>query len=608
MLRSSVRALQGLPVFTSFGFRQKHASLWCALSRPRPFEVAPRSALRCPIRSPRSGRVSGVGFLRVLGLGFLWGREGRGEMGWACAACTFVNDAGSACGVCCEPAPGAPSSGDVKWACDVCTFVNVGETAFCEVCDTGRPALTQPASVPSASAFGTSFRPLRASARLDVGADSPIEILDSPEEECVVTGHTEAAEGGPSGSTNPKSRKRNAKEAAIIDLFESRSEEDAPDVKDGKRRKENEEDPNHLLKNLHKERMARMNGVASGLGTSDVNKEKSSSDVRKEKGSSDVKQEKGPISASSSSSDVKEKGVVSLSSLSREQKLAYIEAEGTWLEKPSSDLIVLSYNVWFREDLELQARLEAIGDVILEHRPHIVFFQEVTEDIYKIFQRASWWKSYDCSVKPGLAAQRAYFCMQLSKLPVFSFRQSPFRNSVMGRELCLAELDAGKGARLLVATSHLESPCPAPPTWNQMFSPERVVQAKEAMSILKDFPNVVFGGDMNWDDKKDGPPPLPAGWIDAWLHLRPGQDGFTYDTKANRMLSGQRSLRKRLDRMFCRLRDFEAVSIEMVGTEAIPDLTYSKEKKVKGQVQMITLPVLPSDHFGLLLKLCRKSA
>ena len=114
-------------------------------------------------------------------------------------------------------------------------------------------------------------------------------------------------------------------------------------------------------------------------------------DVRKEKGSSDVKQEKGPISASSSSSDVKkEKGVVSLSSLSREQKLAYIEAEGTWLEKPSSELIVLSYNVWFREDLELQARLEAIGDVILEYRPHIVFFQEVTEDIYKIFQRASW--------------------------------------------------------------------------------------------------------------------------------------------------------------------------------------------------------------------------
>lgn len=441
-----------------------------------------------------------------------------------------------------------------------------------------------------------------------VGEESPIKIVDSPEEECIVTGHTEAGGGSAhlaSASTNPKSKKRKAKEAAIIELSESKSEEDVPDAKDGKRKKENEDDPNHLLKNLHKERMARMKGGTPGLSSS-VKQEKGFKDIKKEKSPSDPKQEKGPIS---SSSDVqKDKGVISLSSLSREQKLAFIEAEGTWLEKPSSELAVLSYNVWFREDLELQARLDAIGGVILQHRPHIVFFQEVTENIYSIFQRASWWKSYDCSVKPGVGAQRAYFCMQLSKLPVFSFRQSPFRNSVMGRELCLAELDAGKSATLVVATSHLESPCPAPPTWNQMFSPERVVQAKEAMSLLKDFPNVIFGGDMNWDDKKDGPPPLPLGWFDAWLHLRPGQDGFTYDTKANPMLSGNRSLRKRLDRMFCQLRDFEAVSIEMVGTDPIPDLSYSKEKKVKGQVQLIKLPVLPSDHFGLLLKLCRRNS
>jgi hypothetical protein len=69
------------------------------------------------------------------------------------------------------------------------------------------------------------------------------------------------------------------------------------------------------------------------------------------------------------------KGIVPLSSLSKEQMLAYVEAEGTWLEKPSSELIILTYNVWFREDLELQARMDAIGDIILQHRPHIIFFQ-----------------------------------------------------------------------------------------------------------------------------------------------------------------------------------------------------------------------------------------
>lgn len=515
-------------------------------------------------------------------------------MGWACATCTFINEAGPTCAVCSERAPGAASFGDAEWACEACTFVNPGQTSFCELCDTGRPVLNQSSSsapsISGVSVLGTSFRPLRANAKVEsmagrVEEHTSVKNVESQEAECIVAGV--GAEGPPVAnvSTSPKTRKRKAKESEVIDLSDSKSEEDVPHVKDGKKKKQNGENPNDLLKHLHKERMARMQAG----------------------GSSDV--EKGAISVSPSPSDAeKKKGVISLSSLSREQKLAYIEAEGTWLEKPTSELIVLSYNVWFREDLELQARLDAIGDVILQHRPHIVFFQEVTEAIYQIFQRASWWKSYDCSVKPGVAAQRAYFCMQLSKLPVFSFRQSPFRNSVMGRELCLAEVDAGKGTTLLVATSHLESPCPAPPTWNQMFSPERVAQAKEAMALLNEFPNVIFGGDMNWDDTRDGPPPLPSGWIDAWLHLRPGQDGFTYDTKANRMLSCNRSLQKRLDRMFCQLRDFKLVSIAMVGTEPIPDLTYSKEKKVRGQVQMMELPVLPSDHFGLLLKLSRKCA
>ncbi len=93
----------------------------------------------------------------------------------------------------------------------------------------------------------------------------------------------------------------------------------------------------------------------------------------------------------------------------------------------------------------------------------------------------------------------------------------------MGRELCVANVDVGNGTQLTVATTHLESPCPAPPTWNQMFSAERVVQAKEALALLKDVPNAIFGGDMNWDDKQDGKPPLPPGWFDAWLQLCPHQ-------------------------------------------------------------------------------------
>lgn len=171
----------------------------------------------------------------------------------------------------------------------------------------------------------------------------------------------------------------------------------------------------------------------------------------------------------------------------------------------------------------------------------------------------------------------------------------------MGRELCIAELEVQPNKPLVVATSHLESPCPAPPTWNQMFSKERVDQAKEAMNLLKKNSNVIFGGDMNWDDKLDGQFPLSDGWMDAWAELRPGENGWTYDTKSNQMLSGNRTLQKRLDRFVCHLRDFRISKIDMIGMEAIPGLSHIKEKKVRKEVKMLELPVFPSDHYGLLL-------
>ncbi|THG18466.1 hypothetical protein TEA_013758 [Camellia sinensis var. sinensis] len=341
----------------------------------------------------------------------------------------------------------------------------------------------------------------------------------------------------------------------------------------------------------------------------------------------------------------------------------------------SRTLKILSYNVWFREDLEMDERMEALGDLIQLHSPNVICFQfkkhtskvclfilykrkscssvdsgevepkalvdsrvahrqdnsevkmgleeahrgwfnsgvdslghfslqEVTSNIYDIFQQSSWWKLYRCSVSTGMAYRRQYFCMQLSKLPVKSYSCKPFSNSIMGRELCVAEVEVEADVPLVVATSHLESPCPAPPKWDQMFSKERVAQAQEALNFLKKNANVIFCGDMNWDDELDGQFPLLNGWVDAWVQLRPGENGWTYDTKSNQMISGNRPLQKRLDRFVCKLRDFKIRRIDMIGMEAIPGVSYWKEKKVKNRVQQLKLPVLPSDHYGLLLTIC----
>ena len=36
---------------------------------------------------------------------------------------------------------------------------------------------------------------------------------------------------------------------------------------------------------------------------------------------------------------------------------------------------VMTYNVWFREDIELQRRMDALGDLIQHHKPDLICFQ-----------------------------------------------------------------------------------------------------------------------------------------------------------------------------------------------------------------------------------------
>ena len=188
--------------------------------------------------------------------------------------------------------------------------------------------------------------------------------------------------------------------------------------------------------------------------------------------------------------------------------------------------------------------------------------------------------------------------MQLSKLPVKSFGCKQFSYSAMGRELCIAEVSTQGDTPLVVATSHLESPCPGPPKWDQMYSKERVKQANEAVDFLNKNPNAIFCGDIKWEDELDGEFPLPDGWIDAWTKLKPTDVGWTFDTKANQMISANQILQKRIDRFLISSRDFKVESINMVGTERIPEVTYMKQKEDGTELE---LPVFPSDHFGLLL-------
>uniref|UniRef100_A0A0E0LL58 Endonuclease/exonuclease/phosphatase domain-containing protein n=1 Tax=Oryza punctata TaxID=4537 RepID=A0A0E0LL58_ORYPU len=51
----------------------------------------------------------------------------------------------------------------------------------------------------------------------------------------------------------------------------------------------------------------------------------------------------------------------------------------------------MTFNVWSCEHVAVYRRIRSICDIIERHDPDVIFVQEVTEYIYSIFKKASWW-------------------------------------------------------------------------------------------------------------------------------------------------------------------------------------------------------------------------
>ena len=127
-----------------------------------------------------------------------------------------------------------------------------------------------------------------------------------------------------------------------------------------------------------------------------------------------------------------------------------------------------------------------------------------------------------------------------------------------------------------------------------MHVDERRHQAGASLEMINNSANgkaSVFMGDLNWGDT-DGILHLPISWSDAWTVANGNQDGFTYNSRINKMLSG--SLRSRCDRILSK--KLLSTNVELVGTSAIDGVTFMKKERGVEKMK----PVFPSDHFGVL--------
>ena len=205
----------------------------------------------------------------------------------------------------------------------------------------------------------------------------------------------------------------------------------------------------------------------------------------------------------------------------------------------------------------------------------------------------------------------------------------PYPNSCMGRGFLYvrARLPASS-TQVLFTTSHLESPIDKEGTTN---GPERVRQIRQLeafcnkqFQLHRNLNIAILSGDMNWDESVNDVYLLSTAlqsrtWGDAWCELPSSKNnfgGYTFNCAENPFLEGDR--RCRLDRILFHCRDEQTSSctvrdVSLVGTDPIPG-NYTVEKQNVFALSSTNgyatptkmtrrIPIVPSDHYGLVVTL-----
>ncbi|CAN6225663.1 unnamed protein product [Urochloa humidicola] len=117
---------------------------------------------------------------------------------------------------------------------------------------------------------------------------------------------------------------------------------------------------------------------------------------------------------------------------------------------------------------------------------------------------------------------------------------------------------------------------------------------------------------MSWGDSVDGPFPLAAGWVDAWVALRSGaraliSGDWTHDAAWNEdagkfhgHFASFRTMRKRPDRFLCKLRDYRLGSIQLIGDHKVGSNLYVSRRADS------FIDLMPSCHRGVVLTIAPK--
>jgi tyrosyl-DNA phosphodiesterase 2 len=245
-------------------------------------------------------------------------------------------------------------------------------------------------------------------------------------------------------------------------------------------------------------------------------------------------------------------------------------------------LTLATFNVWF-DDYFAERRYRAIADLLCREMPDVMVFQEITPKALDVLLAQPWIQEHYRLAAVVGASVGNYGMLMLTRLPTanVTYTRLPTR---LSRGFLLAEFTVN-GSPLVVCSVHLDS--------GKRSARLRARQLRRVFRALRPVDDAAVLGDFNMRDHEN--PRIAPPYRDVWPMLRPNDEGFTEDTSINLMRFDSKTKHRqvRFDRVLLKGPRWAAASIELLGTQPIS----GSHRRV-----------FPSDHFGVMCRLVRRSA
>jgi len=224
--------------------------------------------------------------------------------------------------------------------------------------------------------------------------------------------------------------------------------------------------------------------------------------------------------------------------------------------------------------MNISKRVYLLSTLIYEHKPNIVFLQEITDKILQSIRKNNFILKYYNATKHNIKQCFGNVTLVYKSLKIKSINNILFSKTKMNRhfEEIIIEI---QNKQYIFINTHLES-----------YFKDDKIKLNQLEELFKKYnKNTIIGLDSNLSGKKDQKLLKIYGYLDSFIDSgEQDVNKYTYDYKTNKEVKGR--YRTRLDRVYFNNLEWNVSNYKLIG----------KNTFTKYGVEI-------SDHYGIFLEI-----